>query len=154
MNPFNYQQRHIDFHGTQTIGHTRLKLYYLKSPQQTGAPLPAPELQQVWLTEGLGSDHFASDHQIGFAIIHAADDGYYLLISTWCDANMLRHRVFTIDDDNRLQTLDATKIIACVWELALMFYERNCWIEHVMTTENLEESHVQRYLQSGYSGWV
>ncbi|EBA1655689.1 hypothetical protein HB016_002568 [Salmonella enterica subsp. enterica] len=154
MNPFNYQQRQIDFHGTQTIGQVRLKLYYLKSQQQAGTAIPLPATQQVWLTEGLSNDHFDIDHQIGFAIIHAADDGYYLLISTWCDANMLRHRVFTIDDDNHLRPLDATKIIACVWELAVIFYERNCWIEHVMTTENLEEKNVQRYLQSGYSGWV
>ncbi|BET98876.1 hypothetical protein [Xenorhabdus taiwanensis] len=154
MNLLNYQKRAVSFLGTQTIGQTQLKMYYLTSEKQKETPTPNAELRRQWLTQGLDEVHFPGEHHIGFAIIHAADDGYYLLISTWCDANMLRHQVFIISDENRLQPLDNTKIIACVWELAVMFYERNYWIEQVMTTEKLEEANIQRYLQKGYSGWV
>lgn len=154
MNPLNFQKRAVSFLGAQTIGQARLKTYYLTSEKQAKAPVPEAELQRRWLTQGLDEADFPGEHHIGFAIIHAADDGYYLLISTWCDANMLRHRVFTVDEENRLQSLESSKIIACVWELAVMFYERNCWTEQVMTTEYLEEANVQRYLQEGYSGWV
>lgn len=154
MNPLKYQQRAVSFLGTQAIGQAQLKMYYLASEKQAKTPIPEPERQRQWVAQGLDEADFPGEHHIGFAIIHAADDGDYLLISTWCDANMLRHRVFTIDNENRLQPLDGTKIIACVWELAVMFYERNCWIEQVMTTEKLEEANVQRYLQEGYSGWI
>lgn len=154
MNPLNYQERAVSFLGTQAIGQAQLKMYYLTSEKQAETPVPEPELQRQWLVQGLDEANFPGEHHIGFAIIHAADDGDYLLISTWCDANMLRHRVFTIDNENRLQSLESTKIIACVWELAVMFYERNFWIEQVMTTEKLEDENVQRYLQKGYSGWV
>lgn len=154
MNPHNYQQREVSFLGVQTIGQTQLKMYYLTSEKQKVVALPEPALQRQWLSQGLDEAIFPGEHHVGFAIIHAADDGYYLLISTWCDANMLRHRVFTISNENRPEPLDRTKIIACVWELAVMFYERNCWIEQVMVAEKLESANVQRYLQKGYSGWV
>ncbi len=154
MNPLNYQKRAVSFLGTQAIGQAQIKMYYLTSEKQAAAPVPDAELQRQWLTQGLDEADFPGEHHIGFAIIHAADDGHYLLISTWCDANMLRHRVFTLDNENRLQPLDSTKIIACVWELAVMFYERSYWIAQVMTTEKLEDANVQRYLQQGYSGWV
>ncbi len=154
MNPLKFQQREVRFLGTQTVGKTQLKTYYLTSEKQASLPVPDAQRQQQWLTQGLDDADFSGEHHLGFAIIHAADDGNYLLISTWCNANMLRHRVFTIGNDGRLQPLEKTKIIACVWELAVMFYERNCWIEQVMISERLEEANVQRYLQKGYSGWV
>ncbi len=154
MNPLNYQKREVSFLGSQTVGTTQLKIYYLTSDKRKSQPVPETERQRQWLAQGLDEADFNGEHHIGFAIIHAADDGDYLLISTWCDANMLRHRVFTIGDDGRLQSLEKTKIIACVWELAVMFYERNCWIEQVMISETLNEANVQRYLQKGYSGWV
>ncbi|MGP2502523.1 hypothetical protein ACTUSN_14145 [Pantoea ananatis] len=154
MNSFNYQKRAVSFLGTQTIGLTQLKMYYLTSEKQAEKPITPPELQRQWLYQGLNETDFPTDLHVGFAIIHAADDGFYLLISTWCDANMLRHRVFTVDGENLLHSLDKTKIIACVWELAVMSYERNCWIEQVMTTEKIEDSNVLRYLKKGYTGWV
>lgn len=154
MNPLNYHQREVRFLGMRIVDQARIKIYYLNSEKQAETPVPGEDVQQKWLSQGVGQDDFPGEHHIGFAIIHAADDGYYLLISTWCDANMLRHRVFTVDDQNRLQPLDSTKIIACIWELAVMFYERNCWIEQVMITEKIEDTNIQRYLQKGYSGWV
>jgi len=154
MNSLNYQKRSVSFLGTQTIGLAQLKMYYLTSEKQASSPVPDAEIQRQLLAQSLDETHCPGEHHIGFAIIHAADDGYYLLVSTWCDANMLRHRVFIVDSENRLQPLDSTKIIACVWELAVMFYERNFWIELVMTTEKLEDANILRYLQKGYSGWV
>ncbi|ACT08473.1 conserved hypothetical protein [Dickeya chrysanthemi Ech1591] len=153
MNPFNYQKRSVEFLGVLSVGRDKLKVYYLKSQKQPHQ-VPSREMQQAWLEQGIGVDDFPSDHHVGFAIFHHADDGVYLLISTWCDANMMRHRVFSIDDAGKLHSLEQTKIIACVWELEVMFYERNAWITQVMVSEMLEPDNVQRYLAEGYNGWV
>ncbi|EOV9617691.1 hypothetical protein ACN5LY_002270 [Cronobacter dublinensis] len=154
MNPFLYQPRSAVFHGVLEFDDRRLKIYRIASQEQAGVPLPDRDRQRALLREALREDRWPTDHQIGFAIFHFANDGAYLLVSSWCDANMLRHRVFMISPQGRLEPLDASRIIACVWELAIVWHERNLWIQEAMAQTAYSAAGVQRYLTQGYEGWV
>ncbi len=103
MNPFLYQPRSAVFHGVLEFDDQRLKIYRIASQEQAGVPLPERDRQRALLREALREDRWPTDHHIGFAIFHFANDGVYLLVSSWCDANMLRHRVFMISPQGRLE---------------------------------------------------
>ncbi|WP_373328644.1 hypothetical protein [Cronobacter turicensis] len=154
MNTFLYQSRNAVFHGVLELDARRLKIYCIASQSQAQQSLPDSERQRALLREALRDDHWPTDHQTGFAIFHFANDGVYLLVSSWCDANMLRHRVFMLSPQGHLAPLDASRIVACVWELAIIWHERNLWIQEVMAQATLDPAGVQRYLTQGYEGWV
>lgn len=157
MNPFDYVQRAMTFHGVVTTGDKHLKTYRIACASQVETQLPPLTQQQALLAQVLDDDEYPNDHGLGFVIYHFAEDGDYLLVSTWCDANMLRHRVFKIETQHgswQLISLAATHIIACIWELDIIFHERNAWIEHVLTAGALTAKQRQAYLAKSYSGWV
>jgi hypothetical protein len=157
MNSFNYQPRQVRFHGTLTLGRHRLKRYLIASAARQTHPQPDEAAWRALLAPVVTQDSWPNDHGIGFAILHFADDGDYLLLSTWCDANMLRHHVFTVTQQHgewQRQSLADSRIIACVWELEVMVQERRRWIEQVMVSPQMQEKNVVRYLSGGFEGWV
>ncbi len=96
-----------------------------------------------------------SDHEIGFAILHWAADGDYLLINTWYDANMLRSSTFRVDDCDRdppkLTSLAPLRVIACVWELEIHKFERDAWVREVLEKhpDSLTEAVLEPYFAVG-----
>jgi hypothetical protein len=103
------------------------------------------------------------EHALGFAILHQAKDGEYLLLSRWYGGNMLKHAAFMIkrspDGQASLEPLAATGIICCVWELELMKRERDFWLQTMMqpapdsSSKSCDHSR-QLYLSLHWEGWV
>ncbi|NIF18156.1 hypothetical protein F3J43_14220 [Pantoea sp. Cy-639] len=75
---------------------------------------------------------------------------------------MLQHRVYKCVVDNRKLTnvasLAETGIIACVWELEIMKFERDAWVRTMLNASPKAvrpgTDDVQAYLQSTFTGWV
>lgn len=153
MNSFDYQPRAVEFKGTLTTALHELKLYRIVAPSQCERKLPDTVILQRIVAGALSGDDYRHDHRIGFVIVHFAADGDYLLVSTWCGANMLRHRVFALQltgEHFELVSLQPEHIVACVWELAIMYHERNSWIECVLKTGHCDSVQRAAYLTSVY----
>jgi hypothetical protein len=96
------------------------------------------------------------DHGVGFVMVHYARDGDYLLISRWYGGNMLKHELFQLSQTAQgwqAEPLRSTNIVACVWELQVVAFERQSWVCTAMSKGGTEAS-FNSYLNMVLEGWV
>ena len=160
MNIFEYEPRRVEFHETILVGDHQLKIYTLSSSKFSEVILPPKDKLVMLLEPGLPDPKLETDHKVGFAILHWANDGLYTLINTWFDANMLRMKAFKVDDFNfpqpKITSLDYLNVIACVWELEIYKYERDMWVNTVLRNKPryLTSEITDNYLTYGLRGYA
>jgi hypothetical protein len=153
---FNYSPRSVEPKSTLSINGHRLKRYEVRAPglgsYRNFTDADWDELLQAYLSNSADD----RDHRVGFAILHHALDGTYLLVSRWYGGNMLKHEAFTIvsaGNQQQLQSLHETRIVACVWEFAIMAFERDAWVRTAMLGGGGPPC-LNSYLDSTFKGWV
>ena len=158
MNPLVYAPRSCQPLGNGLASGLSYKLYLIRSNRYEG--VPAPDLRALHATVATEFDAWGmleTDHPLAFAIVHLADDGWYLLLSRWNNANNLRHRVRALEAGPRaLETrpLAEQSVIACVWEMRLMMHEADAWIDAVLRDPRdlIAPDMAEHYLAALYEG--
>lgn len=71
---------------------------------------------------------------VGFVGIHDGRGANVVFLSVWADENELRHLVFVSPHERPEQLVEATGsgFIACVWDMAVLCFERAAWVETVL----------------------
>lgn len=88
----------------------------------------------------------------GFIIVHDGQDACWLLIDWWGYESVLHHRLLTAPLSAPREFHPAPRdVTACVWELALLMFERDAWVSTVLTDT---EPDVGRYLARRFDGLV
>ncbi|WP_208814153.1 hypothetical protein [Micromonospora echinofusca] len=125
---------------------------------ERSAIFPDPQWLQQQAAAVLSEAPQPGDHPVGFLILHYGMDGNYLLVSQWYDANMLKHwvRGSTVDagGDTTFTPLAQRDLIACVWELEVIRFERDAWVNTVLAQGRLDQASRDAYLATTFSGWV
>lgn len=156
-NPLRYDPRSCRFLGIGRCGAASYKLYLIRSGNNADVAGPRVEdLHAVVAAEFAGWDS-PTDHPLGFVIAHLADDGWYLLLSRWNNANNLRHRVRALElgpGGLGTRAMDDAEIIACVWELRLVLHEVDAWIASVLLPprDAITPDAAEAYLAARYEG--
>lgn len=77
-------------------------------------------------------------YKIATLIIHEGREGCFAIINWWIDENMLQNFVYMLKENtNDFQPFSHKGIITCVWEMAVLWHERNAWVKHIlMQNEN------------------
>lgn len=154
-NPTTFAHRRVLDCGT-VQGSWTAKMYGILSEKWDAAALPSSDVLDKAAREAMKALDGPLDHPFGFAILHLANDGVYLLLTRFNNANNLRHSVFSVvlgKETLELARLADPQIIACVWELRLMMYEADAWIDAVLKPgKGLTSDATERYLARRYSG--
>lgn len=71
----------------------------------------------------------------GYLGVHAGRGHDFVFVDWWEDENELHHRVFVAPagEPDAFEEVTATGLSACVWDLAVMCFERQAWVETVLT---------------------
>ena len=70
---------------------------------------------------------------VAVAIAHEGLDGAFALLSWWTGENMLAHHAFVAPGPPyAFEPLAPTGIVACAWELAVLAFERDAWVQTVL----------------------
>jgi len=149
-----YMKRTIRWDKLYPLGDWRCKIYSISAINEK-----IPEALFV-LAEGLlpailpREAVTPSRYGLAFMIVHEALDGNYLLVSWWEGQNMLCHKVYasTLEAPCRFEDFSSTGIIACVWELEVIYFEKKAWTETVLMDP--DRSGFERYLSLHYSGEI
>ncbi|ACU38072.1 conserved hypothetical protein [Actinosynnema mirum DSM 43827] len=157
-NPLAYSPRLVKALPPLEVRGRVLKPYAMFADPARAAEVPDP----AWLGERaaavLGEGLDAGDHPLGFLILHYGCDGDYLLVSQWYDANMLKHWVRGLtpaaDGSTTTAPLAQRDLVACVWELEVMRFERDAWVNTVLARGTLDDDARAAYLATTFSGWV
>ncbi|GEM47060.1 hypothetical protein [Deinococcus cellulosilyticus] len=141
MNPFEERQKRF-----VTLLHLQdwtFKVYSIWHPdrQELSLEKVLPYLQQH-LPEKQESPE---THGVGFILLHAGADGNYLLIHWWAGENMLFSSVHmsTLERPDHFEDISSSGVMACVWELEVIWAERNAWVQ---TALNPSGQGLQDYL--------
>lgn len=81
-------------------------------------------------------------------ILHEGREGYFIIISWWIGENLLRHYVYSapIENPSVFTLYSNNGIITCIWEMAVLWFERNAWVEHVLKKPRSPD--IESYLSS------
>ena len=130
-----FAPRQIRFLEYYIIHEWRLKVYTITAKQEFSG-LTFVEQAKTQLSDWLDlSQHTNLAHyNIATLIFHECKEGCFAIINWWIDENMLQHYVFLAKNptDNFSAYSSIYGITTCVWELEILWHERNAWIEHVL----------------------
>jgi hypothetical protein len=141
-----YEPRHVRFIRREDVDGWRLKLYGIalngKDPDpefvEATRDLAASVLPQPPSTD----DHYG----VGFATAHDATSLYIALIYWWESENELHQRIYISPKDEPIAfTQVEHQPAGCVWELAVVDFERRAWLEDVLAQPNGPD--LERYLE-------
>lgn len=153
---FRYLPRWVESEELIAVNGYRLKPYSMHLSDRKQKPTIAPAELGSLLKNCVPASVEQLDHGVGFLMVHYARDGDYLLISRWYGGNMLKHELFRLTETGsgwQAEPLRSTNIVACVWELQVITFERQAWVCTAMAKGGTEAS-FNSYLQMVFEGWV
>jgi hypothetical protein len=97
------------------------------------------------------------EKELGFVILHRAGDYLLLLITTWRNTNEMWESVYfkkAVQSEayKQIEFKNNHKGTYCVWELSIVWHERNAWLNFIQSKRN-EEAKL-KYLNDLFSGMV
>ncbi len=98
----------------------------------------------AWLTK---ADLYPLDnYKIATLILHEGKEGCFAIINWWIDESMLQQFVYLAKKEtpDRYEIYSDKGIITCVWEMAILWFERNAWVKHILNQN--EKPDWQAYL--------
>jgi hypothetical protein len=114
-------------------------------------PLPRPEVIEAGmavarphLTEATASA--PGGYRTGYLGIHDGRGANFVFFDFWADENELHHHVYVSPTDRpgEWEYVTPSGLIACVWDLRVMCFERQAWVDCVLA--NPEGPDVAAYL--------
>lgn len=158
MNPLTYSPRLVKALPPVDVCGRVLKVYAMFAEPERSFALPEPEWLQQHAASVLREPPQEGDHPVGFLILHYGMEDNYLLVSQWYDADMLKHwvrgSVVDAEGNTTFAPLAQRDLIACVWELEVIRFERDAWVNTVLAQGRLDKSSLDAYLGTTFSGWV
>ncbi|SEK91034.1 hypothetical protein SAMN05414137_104231 [Streptacidiphilus jiangxiensis] len=135
-----------------------LKAYAMFANPDGSQLRPEPEWLRQQAASVLVDPLQEGDHPAGFLILHHGADGTYLLVSQWFGGDMLKHwvrgSVVDAEGNTTFAPLDQRDLVACVWELEVVRFERDAWVNTVLVPGRLDGDTLDAYLATTFSGWV
>lgn len=91
---------------------------------------------------------------VGFLGVHDGRDGNLVFVDWWENTNELHHRPFIARPDQPLELRDtgASDPMGCVWDLAVLEFERTAWISNVLLDP--ARASFDAYLQCRFEGTI
>lgn len=144
-----YVARAIRCQGTWRTDGWRVKVYGIAYRR----PAPRPEL--VAATKRIAAEvlprpaNAEGRYGVGFLGAHDARGGCYVFVDWWADENELHHHPFLGPSPEELRPARPEESIACVWDLAVVAFERRVWLDAVLKDPHGPD--LERYLAAQLS---
>lgn len=148
--PFTpYAPRPVRFLGAFSHEDWRIKLYSVSVESEFASDeniaLAKAQLGD-WLKNAALYDF--ETYKTATLVVHDGRGGCYALLNWWIGENMLQHFVYIRREGEATFTPFSDKgIIACVWEMAAIWHDRNAWVKHVLMQADRPD--IAAYLQDG-----
>jgi hypothetical protein len=146
-----YKPRKVEFNQLLTLDGWQVKVYtithraaFASDTILTNAVASLPQWLEQSTALGLPT------YNTAFLIVHEGRDGVWSLISWWIGGEMLQSLTYftRFDQPHEFVRLPQEGFMACVWEMAVMSFERAMWIEYVLKKAEEPDftSYWQKYL--------
>lgn len=130
-----YRPRAIRYLGLWHVDQWRLKAYTI-SPAGV-----EPSHELVEAARALAEDRIAEsagsgeNYRVGYVGVHAGKTGNFVFIDWWANENEVYHHVYasSAERPTDFQYLTPTGASACVWDLQLIWFEREAWVATILS---------------------
>ena len=148
-----YKPRHVRFVRREDVDGWQLKLYGIalngREPDPAFVEATRDLAATVLPQPPAGDGHYG----VGFATAHDATSLYIALVYWWQSENELHQRIFVSPKEQPIAFEQVENQPAgCVWELAVVDFERRAWIEDLLA--NPDGPDLERYLQRRFDADV
>ncbi len=146
-----YKPRKVEFRQLLTVSDWTIKVYTITHRASFAAEtILENALAQLptWLEKSKALKF--PTYKIAFLIVHEGRDGVWTLINWWRGGEMLQSITFYTNfaNPNEFQALPTEGFMACVWELAVISFERVMWVEYILKKADKPDftGYLQKYL--------
>ena len=144
-----YQKRPIRFLGLACCGEWTIKCYSISCKNEYASEKQiqaAKDMIPEWLLQAELTQH--SLYKAATLIIHDGRDHCYAIISWWTGENMLQLFAYIADEQvpDQFHLISDKGIISCVWEMAILWFERNAWVSKFLMQPETPDA-LNQYLQ-------
>ncbi|MDP8904014.1 MAG: isochorismatase [Chloroflexota bacterium] len=115
---------------------------------------PEPSVELVDAAKRLALETLPGDpgYGVGFVGAHQARAGCYVFVDWWGNENELYHRSFLGPSPAEMRPAGPDDSTACVWDLAVIDFERRAW--HELVVKRSENPDVDGYLAQRFEELV
>jgi hypothetical protein len=134
INPGPYEPRSIRFLELWRHGNWRLKVYGIAYGRATPRPALIEAAKAVAADRLTAIPQSLQHYSVGFLGIHDGRTSNFVFVDWWADENELHHHVYVSPkhEPERLAYAIPTGVIACVWDLRVLAFERQAWLDTVL----------------------
>jgi hypothetical protein len=130
-----YQTRPIRFIEIYKVANWTLKIYSISSKNEyvpESYLTNAKKSIEKWLTHS--EETSLETYNIASLMLHEYKEGCFAIINWWIDQNMLQHYVYRTENEasEEFKLFSSNGIVTCVWESAVIWFERNAWVKHIL----------------------
>jgi hypothetical protein len=152
LKPFAaYAERLVRFIGIWEIKGWKLKVYGISakrdlSDKETVSPIIIESGRRIAETVFTGNPT-TNSYGLGYIIFHEGRLADWLLLDWWADEIQIRHQLYRSDSADPAAFERVTSdLIACIWELRVVAFERDAWIDTMLKSPTRPD--VQQYLDT------
>lgn len=144
---FSYEPRPIRFLGLWKIEKWQMKAYGIAFQREKPQPkliAAAKEIARDRLSQVSATlEHY----RVGFIGIHEGKTANFVFVDWWADENELHNHVYVSSPDDPVNYTYKTPMgmLGYVWNLRIMFHERQAWINTVLKNETGAD--IEAYLE-------
>lgn len=84
----------------------------------------------LWLEKAKESN--LPTYNIATLLVHEGREGVFAILNWWIDENMLQTYAYLKTPGQQAFHRFSDGIVLCVWEMEVIWHERNAWIKHVL----------------------
>lgn len=130
-----YEKRKIEFLEYWKFNDWKVKVYSITVGDELLSPLLLKSTYKK--AERLLENQSNNSYDVGFIGIHQGVGANFIFIDWWTNENELIHNLFVSNqqDPKILLKADPSQSIACVWDLHLINFEKEVWIDTVLKNQ-------------------
>jgi hypothetical protein len=153
---YTYYKKRIAPGSPLNLKGASLKWYNLYLPESVISYERIMETRDFIRSE-ISSGELKLENELGFVILHKAGDYLLLLITTWRNTNEMWESIYFKKEAGKdlykpMKFESDHKGTFCVWELGIVWHERNAWVRYINSKRDSKSKLV--YLNDLFSGEV
>jgi len=152
-----FKKRAVKYLDVIEFGDWKFKLYSMKYNELR----VTPEIEKIiktilpdWIKEKSQANDFPN-YKIGTVIVHEAMDSILVVVNWWVYENVIQNHVYCSEYEHPDKFVDISSkgLRFCVWEMNILWHERNLWVEHVLKkADNPDwDSYLNHYYELEYA---
>jgi hypothetical protein len=129
-----YEKRPIRFLELWQHAEWRIKVYGIAHGVATPGTVLVDAAKAAARQRLAAVDSSIRHYSVGFLGIHEGRTASFVFVDWWAEENELHHHVYISPTDNpaRLTYSTPSGLAACVWDLRVMAFERQAWLDTVL----------------------